>query len=83
MSTSNNATDGNPADWITPAEAARLRGCSRQAIGSLIRRGRLQTLQFGGKTFVRRSEVESFVGEVGGRGKKALSKKQSAQKKPA
>jgi DNA binding domain, excisionase family len=60
----------NPDEWISASEAARLRGVSRQAIASLIRRGRLRTLQFGGKTFVSRADVEAYVPDPGGRPRK-------------
>jgi excisionase family DNA binding protein len=48
------------SQWISQAEAARLRGVSRQAIAELVRRGRFKTLSIGGKTLLRRSEVEEF-----------------------
>jgi hypothetical protein len=69
-------------DWITQAEAARVRGVSPQGISDLIGRGRLQTLRIGGKTFVRRSEVEGFAPMPGGRPrkKKAYAKKAAPKK---
>jgi excisionase family DNA binding protein len=71
-------------DWISQAEAARVRGVSPQGISDLIERGRLQTLRIGGKTFVRRSEVEAFAPKPGGRPrKKAAPKKETARKKRA
>lgn len=48
-------------DWISQAEAARVRGISRQAIGRLIQRKRLRILVVGGTKFVSRSEVISFM----------------------
>jgi excisionase family DNA binding protein len=72
----------NFADWITQAEAARLRGVSPQGISDLVKRGRLQTLRIGGKTFVRRTEVEAFSPLTGGRPrKKSAAKKQARPKK--
>jgi excisionase family DNA binding protein len=72
----------NPDDWISASEAARLRGVSRQAIGSLLLRGRLRALKFGGKTFVSRKDVEAYVPDPGGRPrKKAMPKKRVAPKK--
>jgi excisionase family DNA binding protein len=44
-------------DLITQAEAARLRGVTREAVYDLVARGRLETIEIGGKKFVRRSEV--------------------------
>lgn len=52
--------DLSPADWISQAEAARLRGVSRQAIGKLVREGRLRTLEIGGRKLVHRAEVLGF-----------------------
>lgn len=54
-------------DLITQAEAARLRGVSREAIYGLVARGKLQTVEIGGQKFVRRSEVENYTPEPGGR----------------
>jgi len=69
-------------DWISASEAARLRGVSRQAIGGLVRRGRLRTLEFGGKTFVSRMDVEAYIPDPGGRPrKKTVRKKQAKPKK--
>jgi excisionase family DNA binding protein len=69
-------------DWISQAEAARLRGVSPQGISDLIARGRLQTLRVGGKTLVSRSEVMAFEPKPGGRPlKKAAAKKQPVPKK--
>lgn len=71
----------NPNDWISASEAARIRGVSRQAIGSLVRRGRLRTFVFGGKTFVSRKDVEAYVPDSGGRPHKdAAAKKDSSTK---
>lgn len=57
----------NPEDWVSQADAARIRGVSRQAIGRLIKKGRLATLTVGGKVLLKRSEVESFKPEQAGR----------------
>lgn len=46
--------------WISQAEAAKLRGVSRQAIAQLVKRGRFETLLIGGKVLLRGSEVENF-----------------------
>ena len=66
-----------PGDWISQAEAARIRGVSQQAIVNLIRRGRLTTVNMAGLSVVLRSEVENFVAQPkGGRPpKQAVSKK--------
>ena len=54
-------------DLITQAEAARLRNVSREAIYGLVARGKLGVVEIGGQKFVRRSEVESYTPEIGGR----------------
>jgi excisionase family DNA binding protein len=55
------------ADWVSQAEAARIRGVSRQAIARLIKRGRFRTLSIGGKVLLRRFEVENYKPELPGR----------------
>jgi excisionase family DNA binding protein len=55
------------SDWISQAEAAELRGVSRQAISKLIRTGRLKTFEVGGHVLVSRSEVLGFQPESPGR----------------
>lgn len=80
-STSFSPKNENLADWITQAEAARIRGCSQQAIFNLVARGKLEKLEIGGRTFVRRSQVENYVGELGGRPKKKTVGKRKRVKK--
>lgn len=50
----------DPDQWISQAQAAKLRGVSRQAIERLVRKGRFETLSIGGKTLLKRSEIEEF-----------------------
>jgi excisionase family DNA binding protein len=57
----------DPDEWISQAEAARLRGVSRQAIALLVKKGRLRVLKIGGRLLVRRKEVEEFTPEQAGR----------------
>src|SRR5215472_15044795 len=52
-------------DWIFQAEAARIRGVSPQAIGDLIKRGRLRVRRIGGEPLLNRIEVERFVPQPG------------------
>jgi excisionase family DNA binding protein len=53
-------------DLISQAEAARLRGVTRAAIQDLVRRGRIRSVNVGGRSLVYRSEVESYEkGEPG------------------
>src|ERR1700679_582657 len=66
-------------DWISQAEAARIRGVSQQAIVNLIRRGRLTTVNMAGRTVVLRSEVENFIAKLkGGRPSKQVANRKSA-----
>jgi excisionase family DNA binding protein len=60
----NGTTDFN--DLVTPTEAARIRGVTRAAITALVKRGRLQTVEVGGRSFIRRSEIENFEAEKPG-----------------
>jgi excisionase family DNA binding protein len=55
------------SDLMSIADAARLRGVTHGAIRDLIGRGRLSTLEIGGRRFVSRSEVETFEPSKGGR----------------
>ncbi|WP_353068792.1 helix-turn-helix domain-containing protein [Tunturibacter empetritectus] len=57
----------NPDDWVSQAEAARIRGVSRQAIARLVKKGRLHVWPVGGRTLVRRVEIETFEPEPAGR----------------
>jgi len=57
-------------DWISQAEAARIRRVSRQAISSLIKKGRFQIFSIGGKVLLKRSEVKSYEPEEPGRPRK-------------
>ena len=57
-------------DWISQAEAARIRGVSRQAIARLVKKGRLRVLRVAGKVLLRRSDVKNFEREEPGRPRK-------------
>lgn len=57
----------DPKDWITKAEAARIRRVTRQAIGKLVSKGKLAKLEIAGLTLVNRADVESYQPERGGR----------------
>ena len=54
-------------EWISQADAARIRGVSRQAISRLIKKGRLQVFRIVGKVLLNRAEIETFVPEQSGR----------------
>ncbi|PYP87837.1 MAG: hypothetical protein DMF61_09340 [Blastocatellia bacterium AA13] len=47
-------------DLISQAQAARIRGCSHEAIRDLIKRGKLKSFEIGDRVFVLQSEVERF-----------------------
>ncbi|MGH8551402.1 MAG: helix-turn-helix domain-containing protein [Methylococcales bacterium] len=47
-------------EWVSQADAARLRGVSRQAISKLVQKGRLRTLTIGGRVLVHRDD---FIGK--------------------
>jgi len=49
-----------PAQWISQADAAEIRSVTRQAIARLVKKGRFTTLSIGGKTLLKRAEVEDF-----------------------
>ena len=71
----------NLLDWISQAEAARIRGVSQERIRQLVQEGRLQSIEVAGRKLVRRSEVEAFVPKPEGRPrKKASPKKKTARK---
>jgi excisionase family DNA binding protein len=70
MSTNLNRDEPPFEDWISQADAARIRGISRQAIRKLVQNGRLKTLKVGGHTFVSRKEILQFSPKQRGRRKK-------------
>ena len=63
----NYSTSIDPSEWVSQAEAARLRGVSRQAIAKLVANKRLNTIDVGGRALVRRSEVLAFEPHPAGR----------------
>lgn len=67
-------------DLISQKDAAEVRGCSTQTINSLIKRGKLKTFIIGGKTFVSRKEVETYIPSKGGRPKGSAAKKTARRK---
>jgi excisionase family DNA binding protein len=71
-------------DYISQAEAARIRGVSDQAIWDLVHRGKLTGYKIAGRTFVSRSEVEAFVAQPNlGRPPKQKVDPNTAKKKAA
>ncbi len=57
----------DPKEWITKAEAARIRRVTRQAIAKLVTKGKLATLEIAGNTLVKRVDVEAYRPARGGR----------------
>ena len=64
----------SPAEWVSPAGAARIRGVSRQAMTKLIKAGRIETIEIAGRKLVRLSAVEGFKAKQPGRRKKSSAK---------
>jgi excisionase family DNA binding protein len=58
-----------PGEWISQAEAARIRGVSPQAITRLIQKGRFKPLEVGGRLLLKRTEVENYRAKQSGRPK--------------
>ena len=50
----------NPNELLTPTQAARLKGVSRQWISNLIRQEKLDVVKIAGRNFVRQSEVLNY-----------------------
>ena len=50
----------NPNELLTPAQAARLKGVSRQWIANLIRQEKLDVVKIAGRNFVRQSDVLNY-----------------------
>jgi plasmid maintenance system antidote protein VapI len=65
----------DPDELLTVAQAAQLRGVTRQAINHLIRQTKLSTVDIAGRRFVKRGEVEAFIPDRGGRPTEDASKK--------
>ena len=66
-STQINPKNIEPDEWVSQAEAARLRSVSRQAIAKLVANARLRTLVIGGRTLVNRLDVLAFEPNPPGR----------------
>lgn len=70
MSTNKMNQKWAPEEWISQAQAAKLRGVTRQAIGKLVGQGRLRTLEVAGRILVFREDVAVFQKLPVGRPKK-------------
>jgi excisionase family DNA binding protein len=60
LSTNFTEEDVDSSDWVSQAEAARLRGVTRQAIAKLVKKGRLKTFSVGGYVLVSRRDVMNY-----------------------
>lgn len=69
MSTNLSKNNFSPDEWLSQAEAARVRGVSRQAISKLIKAGRLKTLEVGGHVLVSKEDIHKFEPGKAGRPK--------------
>jgi len=67
---SSNLSVENLDEFLTQAEAARIRGVSRQAINLLIKKGKVQGYSIGGVVFVEKSEILKYKAKKAGRPKK-------------
>ena len=61
----------DPTQWVSQAEAAKMRGVTRQAIARLVAKGRFTTLSVGGRRLISRSDVEKFTRKPPGPSPKA------------
>lgn len=50
--------------WITPAEAAELSGCSKQAVYKWLDEGKVECTKSGGRRFVKLESLNVFLGEL-------------------
>lgn len=57
----------DPEELLSVADAAKLRGVSRQAINHLIRQNKIGFIQIGRNRFILRQSLESFTPDKGGR----------------
>lgn len=67
MSTNSKNAQPDLAKWISLADAARLRGVSRQAMSKLVKIGRFQTINAGGRQLVHKEEVVAYKTMTPGR----------------
>jgi len=70
---STNKSNKISPSWITQAEAARIRGVSRQAINKLVKKGRIKTLEIASLILVDKNEIEIYEALAPGRPKKNIN----------
>lgn len=74
------STEFNPDDWISQAEAATMRGVSRQAIHQLVHKGRFRTYEVAGRTLILREDVVQYEPDKGGRPPSADEAEENAER---
>ncbi len=67
MSTKKKSQEAEEKEWVSQAEAARLRGVSRQAIQKLVSKGKLRTYSIGGRLLVSRADAVANRSDPAGR----------------
>jgi hypothetical protein len=63
------------SDFISQAEAARIKQVTPQSISELVKRGRLKSYLIGGRKFLKRTEIEAFQPKSPGPQSKRSGKK--------
>ncbi len=71
-----------PDELLTPTQAARLKGVSRQWITNLIRDGRLPAVSIAGRNFVRQKDVLNYAASIGRPPGKVSTENKAATAKP-
>jgi excisionase family DNA binding protein len=61
------STNFLPDEWISQAEAARIRGVTRQAIAKLVKAKRIRTMSLGGHTLIHRGDLSRYQPAKAGR----------------
>ena len=64
----------SPPDWVSQAEAARIRKVSKQAIAKLVQKGRLRHIKVGGHLLVLKRDAQEFQPKPAGRPRGANQK---------
>jgi len=50
-------------EWLTPAQAAKILGVSKQRVSQLIKLGRLSVVVLDGKHYIKPADVEAMKGQ--------------------
>jgi predicted DNA-binding protein YlxM (UPF0122 family) len=62
-------------DLVSLSEAAKLRGCSHQAISELVKKDRFTVYEISEHVYLSKKEVEGYTGAAMGRPRKTKSQK--------